>query len=95
MRDFGSETNADATYSDAANAGRQNLILVDTQTSGYHQEALVPTGSETHAGEDVGVYANGPGASLVTGTNEQSVIFHVMNFAGNLQGKAQEKLDEL
>jgi len=27
-----------------------------------HQQALVPLGSETHAGEDVALYANGPGA---------------------------------
>ncbi|MAY13773.1 MAG: alkaline phosphatase, partial [Oceanospirillaceae bacterium] len=57
---------------------------VDTTTSGYHQEALVPLSSETHSGEDVGIYATGPGAHLVSGTHEQSMIFHIMNHAGGL-----------
>ncbi|MGZ8240642.1 MAG: alkaline phosphatase [Methylobacter sp.] len=42
------------------------------------QEATVPMGSETHAGEDVAIYADGPGAYLVRGTLEQNVIYHVM-----------------
>ena len=62
--------------------------------NGFHQAALVPTGAETHAGEDVGVYAVGPGAHLLTGTIEQSVIFHVMNHAGNLLGKATKQLEK-
>ncbi|MCM2680659.1 alkaline phosphatase [Echinimonas agarilytica] len=88
MRDFGDETNADATYNFDNNTGRKDLLFVDTQSPGYHQEALVPTSSETHAGEDVGIYANGPGASLVSGTNEQSVIFHIMDYAGGLSTAA-------
>jgi alkaline phosphatase len=43
------------------------------------QEATVPLGSETHAGEDVAIYATGPGAHLFHGVQEQNVIFHVMN----------------
>jgi len=61
-----------------------HLAAVETQSPGYHQEALVPLGSETHAGEDVGVWARGPGAHLLTGTNEQSLVFHVMAHAGGL-----------
>ena len=48
--------------------------------------------SETHAGEDVGVYAIGPGAHLVTGTNEQSFLFHVMDFAVYLVKTANDKV---
>jgi alkaline phosphatase len=44
----------------------------------YFQEAAVPLGSETHAGEDVTIYAVGPGAALVRGTVKNTHIFHVM-----------------
>lgn len=85
-RNFGSETNADIVYDTVmeSGAGRKNIAAFDTTASGYHQEALVPLDSETHAGEDVGIYARGPGAHLVTSTSEQNEIFHIMNFAGNL-----------
>lgn len=52
--------------------------LDDTAHPDYHQEALVPTSAETHAGEDVAIYARGPQAHLFQGTMEQSSIFHVM-----------------
>lgn len=76
--DLGNEQDADARYGVPVDAGRKDLTAVDTESAGYHQEALIPMGSETHAGEDVGVWARGPGAHLLTGTNEQSLIFHVM-----------------
>lgn len=85
--DLGAETDADARYGAPVGAGRKDLTAVDTESAGYHQEALVPLGSETHAGEDVGVWARGPGAHLLTGTNEQSLIFHVMAHAGGLLPK--------
>jgi alkaline phosphatase len=91
-RDLGDETNADASYLAAPVTGRVDLTNVDTTTPGFHQESLVPLGSETHAGEDVGVYAMGPGAHLVTGTNEQSFLFHVMDFAADLVKTADEKV---
>jgi alkaline phosphatase len=92
FRDLGDETDADATYGLPIDIGRKDLALVDTETSGYHQEALVPLGSETHAGEDIAIYGMGPGAHYVSGTNEQSVIFHVMNQAALLEEKATEAL---
>lgn len=85
---LGSETDADARYETAAVAGRIDLTDIDTETPGFHQEAIVPMGSETHAGEDVGVYATGPGAHLVTGTHEQNLIFHVMEYAADLANQA-------
>jgi len=88
MRNYGAETNADRTSGDPANVGRQDLTGVDTTSPGYHQEALVPLGSETHSGEDVGIYARGPGANLVTGTNEQNIIFHIMDYAADISGSA-------
>ena len=42
------------------------------------QEALFPAKSETHGGDDVGVWARGPGASAVRGSIEQNVIFHIL-----------------
>ncbi|MGL1958585.1 MAG: alkaline phosphatase [Colwellia sp.] len=84
FQNLGAETDADISYGLDIAAGRVDLTSVDTTTAGFHQEALVPLSSETHAGEDVAVFASGPGAHLVTGTNEQSLIFHVMNYAANL-----------
>ena len=92
FRDLGDETDADAGYAFAPVTGRVDLTDVDTTSAGFHQEALVPLGSETHAGEDVGVYAMGPGAHLVTGTNEQSFLFHVIDFAADLVTTADEKV---
>ncbi|GAA72124.1 alkaline phosphatase [Pseudoalteromonas sp. BSi20439] len=92
FRDLGNETDADAGYNFAPVTGRVDLSNVDTTTPGFHQEALVPLSSETHAGEDVGVYATGPGAHLVTGTNEQSFLFHVMDFAADFVKAADEKV---
>ena len=80
-RDLGIETNADASYSDGAMAGRIDLTSVDTTVTGFHQETTVPMGSETHAGEDISVHAMGPSAHLIQGTVEQSVIFHLINRA--------------
>jgi alkaline phosphatase len=93
FRNLGTETNADASYNGDAITGRQDLTLVDTNSAGFHQEALVPRGSETHAGEDVGIHAMGPGAHLINGTNEQSVIFHVMDYAADLVKKAEKAMD--
>ncbi len=92
FRDLGDETDADAGYNFAPVTGRVDLTDVDTTTPGFHQEAVVPLSSETHAAEDVGVYAVGPGAHLVTGTNEQSLIFHVMDYAADLVKQADAKL---
>ena len=81
---YGDETDADVRYADASNVGRQDTTKQDTTAPGYHQESLVPLSSETHGGEDVGIWARGPGAHLLSGTNEQSFIFHVMAHAGGL-----------
>jgi len=84
FRDLGDETNADRGYSGTPLSGRTDLSDVDTTQSGYHQEALVPLSSETHGGEDVAVYASGPGAYLVSGTLEQNVLFHIMAASAGL-----------
>jgi alkaline phosphatase len=45
------------------------------------QQSLVPTGAETHGGEDVALFATGPGASRARGVIEQNVIFAIMRKA--------------
>ncbi|MEQ8411855.1 MAG: alkaline phosphatase [Erythrobacter sp.] len=45
------------------------------------QQATVPLGSETHAGEDVALYANGPGADRARGVIEQNVIYDIIRRA--------------
>ncbi|GJL71610.1 MAG: alkaline phosphatase [Nitrosomonas sp.] len=69
------------TSGDMRTIGRQDLTMVDTTLEGFHQEALVPLGSETHAGEDVAIYAGGPSAHLFHNTVEQNYVYHVMRFA--------------
>ena len=88
FHDLDNETDADAVYGESIYAGRADLSYVDTETDGYHQEALIPLGSETHAGEDVSIYGLGAGAAFVGGTNEQNMIYHVINNALNLESKA-------
>ncbi|MFZ7095617.1 alkaline phosphatase [Luteimonas dalianensis] len=58
--------------------GRPDLTSVDTEDPYYQQEVVVPRSDETHGGQDVGIWARGPGAHAVRGTVEQNVIFHFM-----------------
>ncbi len=57
---------------------RTDLTNVDTTSLGFLQQSLIPLGSETHGGEDVAIFAGGPGANLFSGAVEQNEIFHVM-----------------
>ena len=91
-RHLESKTNADAGYLLDIAAGRHDLSTIDTTAHGFFQEALVPSEYETHSGEDVPVYAIGPGSHLITGSNEQTIIFHAINYAGDLVNKAQAVL---
>ena len=61
-------------------AGQADVNILDTMNPNFIQEATVPTGfgSETHAAEDVAIYAKGPRAYLFQGTQEQSYIYQVM-----------------
>ncbi|MDZ4761801.1 MAG: alkaline phosphatase [Alphaproteobacteria bacterium] len=55
-----------------------DLTSTDTTALDFVQPALTPLASETHGGEDVAVFAGGPGANLFSGVIEQNEIFHVM-----------------
>jgi alkaline phosphatase len=59
-------------------AGRPDLSRIDTADARYLQESGVPLGSETHGGEDVPLYAGGPGAHLFHGVQEQSYVYHAI-----------------
>ena len=61
-----------------AASGRPDLTAVDTAAPDYLQEALVPARQESHGGEDVGIWARGPGSAAVRGSVEQNAIFHFM-----------------
>lgn len=63
---------------------RGDLTDINTAAPDFRQQALVPMPSETHAGEDVPIFASGPGASLVSGVMEQNEIFHVIGRATGL-----------
>ncbi|MEO0464992.1 MAG: alkaline phosphatase [Pseudomonadota bacterium] len=63
---------------------RPDLSNTDTTQADYRQQAVVAMPSETHAGEDVAIFARGPGSQLVNGVMEQNEVFHVMGRATGL-----------
>lgn len=64
--------------------GRHTTANDNPEHPNYHQEANLPLAYETHAGEDVPIYATGPWAHLLNGVIEQNVIFHVIKHAAGL-----------
>ena len=58
--------------------GRPRLSGAQTRAADYLQEATVPLHDETHGGEDVGIWASGPGARAFHGEFEQNAIFHLI-----------------
>ena len=68
---------------DAANPELARALITEAMATDpdYVQQALIPLASETHSGEDVGIWATGPWAQLLTGSLEQNEVFHVMNWA--------------
>lgn len=59
-----------------AAGGRPDLTHVDTEDPDYLQESLLPLKSESHGGDDVGIWATGPGSDAIHGTVEENVIYH-------------------
>jgi len=63
----------------AVSIGKQPLSrLLPPTDPNYLSDKLHGLGAETHSGEDVVLYAAGPGSALVSGTLEQNSIFHIM-----------------
>ncbi len=52
--------------------------LLPPTDKNYLSDKTHGTDSETHGGEDVALFADGPHADLVSGVMEQNVIFHVI-----------------
>ena len=67
-----------AQFWKSAKDGRPAITSEEATHDDHQQQAIIDTGSETHGGQDVGVYASGPGADLVSGVMEQNVIFQIM-----------------
>lgn len=55
------------------------------QGSNFQQQTAIPMGSETHGGEDVALFAYGPGADQVRGVIDQAEIFDIMASAAGLE----------
>ena len=72
----GSEGHNPTSFNPAT--GRPSLNDAKVKNPDYLQEAIIPLGAETHAAEDVAIFAGGPKAHLFHGIVEQNVIYHVM-----------------
>ncbi|KAG5666966.1 hypothetical protein PVAND_014970 [Polypedilum vanderplanki] len=76
-----SYANGPGFYEHRQNGARVDPRTIDITDPELEYPALVPLSSETHAAEDVGIYAIGPWAHLYRGTIEQSFIPHVLAYA--------------
>ncbi len=55
------------------------------QDKDYKQQSAIRRASETHGGEDVALFAKGPGADTVKGTIDQAEIFGIMRDAVGIE----------
>lgn len=63
---------------------RPMLTDAEVQAPNYRQQATVPMHGETHAGEDVAIYAKGPRSFVVSGVVEQSYVHDAIRYALDL-----------
>jgi alkaline phosphatase len=70
------------TYGECGN--RSDIINDDFTHVSRRYSAMVPLSSETHGGEDIGVYSLGPWSHLFQGSYEQSDIPLVMAYAAKI-----------
>ncbi|XP_024941132.1 membrane-bound alkaline phosphatase-like isoform X2 [Cephus cinctus] len=69
-------------YKKPTNNGTRYDVSDDDMTDIYYRyPSTVPRDSETHGGEDVGIFASGPWSHLFSGTLEQHTIPHFMAYA--------------
>ncbi|HHL43160.1 MAG TPA: alkaline phosphatase, partial [Hellea balneolensis] len=66
---------------------RNDKALTEEQVAdkNYRQQTAIPRPSETHGGEDVALFAKGPGAENVHGVIDQYEIFNIMKTATDLK----------
>ena len=67
---------------------RAEITMEEATSPDFKQQALVPLPSETHGGEDLGIYAIGPWSHLFQGTVEENYTFHVLDFASKISERA-------
>jgi len=70
---------------------RPMLTSEETTKPDFMQQSLVHLPSETHGGEDLGIYAIGPWAHLFQGTVEENYTFHVMNYASKIEERLKAR----
>lgn len=70
---------------------RHEPTAAEVKDLNYRQQATVPSGSETHGGQDVAIYAKGPHAYLIGGLVEQNYVFHVIDDALSLRKRAAKR----
>lgn len=63
------------------NGSRINPLTIDTSGTRFEFPATLPLARETHGGDDVAVFAQGPWSHLFTGNYEQTVIPYLMAYA--------------
>lgn len=74
---------------------RPDFDEVDPLDPDYVQESAVGVWSATHSGEDVPVYAQGPGAGVIYGVFEQNAIYHaIVQALSPLREEAESLTDE-
>jgi chlorophyllide a reductase subunit Y len=66
------------SYANGPRTGPGLSHLLAPTDKNYLADKLHGTDSETHGGEDVALFADGPRSNLVGGVIEQNVIFHIM-----------------
>ncbi len=66
------------SYANGAFVGPPLSRLLPPNDKNFLSPKTFGTSSESHGGEDVPLYATGPGARLVGGVIEQNVVFHIM-----------------
>ena len=69
------------------------LYFLFAATIYYQQDGGIYLESETHGGEDVAVYANGPMSHLFHGVHENNYVAHVMMYAACLGKRTTFSLD--
>ncbi|XP_065368412.1 membrane-bound alkaline phosphatase [Calliphora vicina] len=79
-----SYANGPGYYSTYGPNGRKLITTKDTQNAKFEYMATVPLDSETHGGDDVGVFASGPYAQYFSGNYEQTNIPSMMAKAANI-----------
>jgi alkaline phosphatase len=91
----GGEPSTTGAAGDAVRApeGRAALTMEEATAPDFIQQALVPLPSETHGGEDLGIYAIGPWSHLFQGTVEENYTFHVMDFAAGISERLAARGD--